>query len=252
MGLLYGPGSVGKSWIALELAVAVAGGPDISGAFGVPSHGVVVYLGDEDPEIVIRHRLHRLGEHLDLDERQEVAEHLTIQGFGGSPPDLLRDTTVLETAADGARLVILDTLRRFNGADENDSREVTVLLSGIEATAARTGAAVLLLHHISKAAQLNGATGAASAKGSAVLTDHPRWAAALSPMSANEASRFGVSENQRNFFVQFAITKCNSGPLPSPHWLKRGEGGVLRPADISELAAGPERRRARRRSSDAK
>jgi len=250
VGLLYGPGSVGKSWIALQLAVAVAGGPDISGAFGTTSPGPVVYLGDEDPEIVITHRLHLLGSHLDLAARQSVAEHLTIQGFGGTPPDLLRDLTILNAAADGSRLVVIDTLRRFHTGDENDTLEMMLLLSGAEGVAARTGSTVLLLHHVSKSSQLNGTTGASAAKGSAVLTDHPRFAASLSPMSTSEADRLNVPENQRGWYVQFGITKCNFGPLPAPRWLKRGEGGVLLPADISEPQAGSGRRKSRRRSSD--
>lgn len=250
VGILYGPGAAGKSWLALQLAVAVAGGPDISGAFGAVRPGPVVYLGDEDPEIVTKHRLHVLGAHLDLSARQAVADHLTIQGFGGSPPDLLRDLPVLSRTADGARLVIVDTLRRFHLAEENNSLEMMLLLSGIEAVAAQTGATVLFLHHVSKASQLNGTTAAAAAKGAAVLTDHPRWAASLSPMSKGDAGNLGVKEDQRGWYTKFAVTKPNYGPLPEPQWLKRGEGGVLLPGGISELPDGPGRRRNRRRNDD--
>ena len=63
VGALVSPGGAGKSMLALQLAMQIAGGPDLLevGAFPV---GSVIYLPAEDPPAAIHHRLHALGAHL--------------------------------------------------------------------------------------------------------------------------------------------------------------------------------------------
>jgi len=56
VGALVAQGGAGKSWLALEIAFAVAGGPDIL-QLGVPATGPVLYLPAEDPSLAIEHRL---------------------------------------------------------------------------------------------------------------------------------------------------------------------------------------------------
>jgi hypothetical protein len=87
VGALVSPGGAGKSMLALQLAMQIAGGPDLLevGAFPV---GSVIYLPAEDPPAAIHHRLHALGAHLTAEQRQAVADGLLIEPLIGRCPNI--------------------------------------------------------------------------------------------------------------------------------------------------------------------
>lgn len=122
VGALVSPGGAGKSMLALQLAAQIAGGPDLLGVGELPT-GPVIYLPAEDPPTAIHHRLHALGAHLSAEERQAVADGLLIQPLIGSLPNIMASNwfEALKRAAEGRRLMILDTLRRFHIEEENAS-----------------------------------------------------------------------------------------------------------------------------------
>ncbi len=100
--------------LALQLAAQIAGGPDLLEVGELPT-GPVIYLPAEDPPTAIHHRLHALGAHLSAEERQAVADGLLIQPLIGSLPNIMAPEWFdgLQRAAEGRRLMVLDTLRRF-------------------------------------------------------------------------------------------------------------------------------------------
>ena len=118
VGALVSPGGAGKSMLALQLAAQIAGGPDLLEVGELPT-GPVIYLPAEDPPTAIHHRLHALGAHLSAEERQAVADGLLIQPLIGSLPNIMAPEWFdgLKRAAEGRRLMVLDTLRRFHCDD---------------------------------------------------------------------------------------------------------------------------------------
>jgi hypothetical protein len=64
VGALVSPGGAGKSMLALQLAIQIAGGPDWL-ELGKLERGSVLYLPAEDPRPVLHHRLFALGGYLD-------------------------------------------------------------------------------------------------------------------------------------------------------------------------------------------
>jgi hypothetical protein len=147
--ILAGKPKSGKSWLALQLALAVAGGASLPGA-GAVAAGEVLYLALEDTEVRLRDRLGRmLG-----------------AGAGAAPTRLSLATTWRPPAEGGrddlvawlgthpqARLVVIDTLamlrgRRRGAAALDDSLAVEMMRS----LAARFGVAVLIVHHLRKRA----------------------------------------------------------------------------------------------------
>ncbi|MBJ7263750.1 MAG: AAA family ATPase, partial [Burkholderiaceae bacterium] len=122
VGALVSPGGTGKSMLILQLAAQVAGGPDLL-AVGELTKGSVIYLPAEDPPTAIHHRLHALGGHLTADERQAVADGLLIEPLIGKCPNInaLDWFDYLKGVAEGRRLMVLDTLRRFHIEEENAS-----------------------------------------------------------------------------------------------------------------------------------
>lgn len=123
VGALVSPGGAGKSMLALQLAAQIAGGPDLLEVGELPT-GPVIYLPAEDPPTAIHHRLHALGAHLSAEERQAVADGLLIQPLIGSLPNIMAPEWFdgLKRAAEGRRLMVLDTLRRFHIEERLESK----------------------------------------------------------------------------------------------------------------------------------
>lgn len=232
VGALVSPGGAGKSMLALQLAAQIAGGPDLLQVGEFPT-GPVIYLPAEDPPAAIHHRLHALGGHFTTEQRQDVADGLLIEPLIGRCPNImcLDWFDGLKRAAEGRRLMILDTLRRFHIEDENVSGPMAQVIGRMESIAADTGCSIVFLHHASKSAAMMGAGDQQQAsRGSSVLVDNIRWQSYLSGMTQNEAEEWGVDDGQRGYFVRYGVSKANYGaPFPE-RWFRRHEGGVLMPA----------------------
>ncbi len=218
--------------LALQLAAQIAGGPDLLEVGELPT-GPVIYLPAEDPPTAIHHRLHALGAHLSAEERQAVADGLLIQPLIGSLPNIMAPEWFdgLKRAAEGRRLMVLDTLRRFHIEEENASGPMAQVIGRMEAIAADTGCSIVFLHHASKGAAMMGAGDQQQAsRGSSVLVDNIRWQSYLSSMTSAEAEEWGVDDDQRRFFVRFGVSKANYGAPFADRWFRRHDGGVLKPA----------------------
>jgi hypothetical protein len=142
--VLVGRPKIGKSWVALGLALAVASGGPALGSIGVAA-GDVLYLALEDSPKRLQQRLSAVLS----DGRPPARLHLARTWPKGG---------VAEVAAwlDGhrrARLVIVDTLARFRpptrGHDRGFDQDYADL-EGLQQLAIRHQVAVLVLHHLRK------------------------------------------------------------------------------------------------------
>lgn len=250
VGGLVSPGGVGKStWaleVALEIACEVAGGQLIG--MDMPVGGDVVMLAAEDPAPALHHRIAAIAKHLPPDARDSIMQHFKIAACAGMGANLF-DSQWLAAIADvakTARLVIIDTLSRFHCLDENSGQDAKAIMAKLEMLATSTGASILYLHHVNKAAALGGmADLQQAARGSSVFVDNARWLSFVSGMSKEEAKGFGVADDMRHSYMRWNISKQNYGaPLPD-RWYRRGEGGVLLPTDLIAVkpAAGGKRGR---------
>lgn len=254
VGSIVAPGGAGKSMLALELGIGVACGHDLTGllrgADAPLSTGPVLYLAAEDPPLPLRHRLYALAQHLPAAARRSLIDGLRVASLHGARPDILADRWrqgIVEMAR-GARLVVIDTLRRFHPHDENDSGAMAELIGTLEHVASATGSAVIFIHHAAKAAALAGQGDQQQAsRGSSVLVDHVRWQLYLAAMAAKEAARLSVAPSARHTYVRVGVAKQNYGRAQAERWLLRVGGGVL----TSTLAPGRSAPGRRRRAGDA-
>jgi RecA-family ATPase len=241
VGALVAQGGAGKSWVALELAMAVAGGPDLL-EIGIEATGPVLYLPAEDPELALQHRLFAAAPQFDDAARDQLAEALEIVPLMGRSVDLMTSAwaSAVERMAEGKRLVVIDTLRRFHSGDENSAGDMAKLLGVMERLCASTGASMLFLHHTAKGAALNGAGDQQQAsRGSSVLVDNVRGGQFnLSGMTEAEARAHGIDPGERRQFVRLVQAKANFGaPIPDM-WFRRADGGILLPAGIERMDDG--------------
>lgn len=140
--ILAGSPKVGKSWLALWLAVAVAKGEPV---WGMPvKQGTTLYLCLEDSTLRIQNRL------LDITEDAPSTVHFCTEaallgrGLEGQLEGFL-------TEHPDTSLVIIDTLQMIRGTSydntyANDYRD----LSALKRIADAHGIAVLLIHHLRK------------------------------------------------------------------------------------------------------
>jgi hypothetical protein len=104
--------------------------------------------------------------------------------------------------------------------------------------AERTGAAVLLIHHVRKA----GGEGVEATRGAKALTDAARSAALLSPMASEDAQALSVPERERWRYVRLDDAKANLAPrAEGARWyrletVKLGNATDLYPAGDSVAA----------------
>src|SRR5215471_16207982 len=151
VGIVGGEPKCCKSFLALDIAVAVAGGLPCLRRFAVPNPGRVLLYAAEDAHPIVRRRLEGIaaaaGVSLrDLDIQVITAPTLRL--------DLAADRVSLQEAVARLlpRLLILDPFVRLHRIDENASGEVAPLLAFLREMQRRHGTAVLVVHHAKKGA----------------------------------------------------------------------------------------------------
>jgi len=139
LSILAAKPKVGKSTLARNLAYAVATGTPFLRR--EVSQGAVIYLALEE-------------------KRDEVKKHFRDMGASGDEPILIyADTAPLdalakvrvEVEAHAPKVIIIDTLFKFQRVkDQNSYAEVTAALEPLLSLARKSGAHVLLTHHMGK------------------------------------------------------------------------------------------------------
>jgi hypothetical protein len=151
VGIVGGEPKCCKSFLALDLAVAVAAGVPCLRRFAVPRAGRVLLFAAEDALHIVRRRLDGICEAAgvalaDLDIQVITAP--TVRLDVATDRDNLAETV----ARLKPRLLILDPFVRLHRIDENASGEVAPLLAYLRELQRRHGVAVLVVHHARKGA----------------------------------------------------------------------------------------------------
>jgi RecA-family ATPase len=158
------PGS-SKSWLAYDLAMAVARNRDWLGKRNcLPGPGGVLVLNFDNPTPECGRRFKRLG----LQDSDRVWFHST-HGLDESQALLLPQSAPLLLGLVhrlGISLVVCDSLREAHTADENSSADMRPIMQQLRALApVGKRAAVVVVHHTAK----GDSTGVLSARGSTVI-----------------------------------------------------------------------------------
>jgi len=149
VGIVGGEPKCCKSFLALDLAVAVASGAPCVRRFPVARAGRVLLFAAEDALHIVRQRLAGIAraaghELADLDIQVITAPSVRL--------DVERDRDALTETVDKLRprLLVLDPFVRLHRIDENISGEVAPLLAYLRELQRRYHVAVLLVHHARK------------------------------------------------------------------------------------------------------
>ena len=151
--IFAGEWASGKSILALDLALSVAGGFPWMGRVPINRTGSVVYLDEENNSRNIVRRLSRMARGRNLDP--EIAATLPIRYLTknaihlGTP----RGVSILRTEIEAHKpvLVVLDSLIRLHGQDENSNSDMARFFGeAIVPLAAQYEVAFVILDHMRK------------------------------------------------------------------------------------------------------
>jgi hypothetical protein len=226
LNLLVGREKLGKSILALGLALAIAKGEQSYAGLRTEP-GIVVYIDAENGLDETARRIRRLS------EMPVPPDHFQYQSVGDDPLKLDNDNAldVLAGVLDAYApdLIVLDSFRSLWTGDENSPREVARVLDPLRDFLRDRGVAGLLLHHANAQGNLRGSTGIpASVENLCVLERGQDGGRKIKQLP----SRFGEVLKRP---VRFRIVERGDGPL----------------APIDLVPLGTDRRELERRSPDA-
>ena len=160
VGLIAGQPGIGKTWLSLDLAYAVAAGEKWIQNFPCRKAKVLVILGEEDSNSLV--------ERLDLiyDGRgftYDQGDTLPVEFLVQQPVRILDDESLLDSQLEETvrdfqpGLVIIDPMRRVHGTDENDSGAMSALFAAFRQLAAipESTCAILVVHHLRKRSEFD-------------------------------------------------------------------------------------------------
>jgi hypothetical protein len=246
VGVLVAPGAAGKTTLLTQLACDIAAGAPVGGGVLTseslnPAGKRVVFFLAEESQAIMHHRIQaalegvqRMAAFQTASACETLAQRLTanlhlyplagagrlqcVDGDGSTTNEMQQ----MLAACEGARLVIIDPLRRFHAGEENDSAHMSAVVAAFEHVARKTDAAVILSHHANRSSVLNGGGGLATAgRGSSALTDGSRWQANLSGITDQMALRYRIADAERRLFVRLDIAKANYVAASEPTILRR-------------------------------
>lgn len=143
--LLLGEPGIGKSWLTMSLALAVAQGADNWLNHKLVKGGKVLYFDEENPEDLIFDRFRKLG--MSTTDATKI-RYINNQGIR---LDKMADELLEEALEWEPTLIVLDSLAAVHSADENSSSAMRSLYNdAIKPLARNTDAAIFLIHHVTK------------------------------------------------------------------------------------------------------
>jgi hypothetical protein len=250
--LVAAMGGLGKSYLALDLALQVAAGvagleqPRLIFGGRIDAQGTAVLITAEDGFDAIHRRLNRIDPTSRRLRHPQKLIVLPLPNAGGAQPLIGGEGRSLTssrffvsimdqiTRIDDLRLVAFDPLQAFVSADVNaDPAAAQFLWAAMSEVAAATGATTLLTHHMRKEGMIRIADGddaREAIRGTTALVDGARLVYALWKLDKDTASPI-CDQLEVPFepgrIVRGAVVKANDEADYSMHTYVRQESGLL-------------------------
>lgn len=233
VGMVAGPGGVGKSHLMTLISISVASGSPLFEKF-YPKKPGSVFLGmGENSMDDLRRFIWKSTLNLSLEEKKGVIKHLAPFSFhgqnaafieSGKPSPYywwLKEELTKNAPKDGWSLLIFDPASRLLGADaEKDNALATLFISLLEAlTEDLPGCpTVLFAHHVNKGAiNQKEQQNQSAARGASALTDGSRW-----------QLNFFKNEGEKNDTYCLNLVKTNFTGIIEPITLDKDQNGNLK------------------------
>lgn len=179
LAVMHGHPGCGKSFIAIDLAVHVAGGQNWNGR--TVEKGSVAYVAAEGWNginarcVAAAQQLGVVAIPLSM-----ISHSMDLQGGGDDPQRLIETVRKAEQEhGDATRLIIVDTLSQTFGDGKENSDDMARYVRNCQKIAQEVGCCVLVVHHRPKDAESKEPRGHSSLKAGAdtvmLIEDRPRY-----------------------------------------------------------------------------
>ncbi len=231
--LTVAPSGVGKSSLELVDCLSIATGRALLGdAYKANRPMRVLYWNGEDPAQEIERRLEAICHHYGITEEQIGGRFVYLSGRdvpikiavdeGGSvrlQKDVIRavEQTIVGLGIDAA---IFDPFVSSHGVNENDNAAMQLVASTWSSIAENTNSAIGLVHHVRKGAHGQFTHTVDDGRGGwRGVGGRTRSARVLNVMTETDASKFGVEQRRKYFWVDYGKS-THTAPQSSFHWFK--------------------------------
>lgn len=151
IGIIGGDGGVGKSWLGLLLGVSVSSGSKFLGEFGV-KQGKVLIIDEENALTLTYQRLQKLSKGLKLEAADLPLSFLNNEAIRLDSDDSYNALkSILQK--EKPSLIIVDSLVRVHGADENSAKEMERVFRRAKELTTLYNSTIIFLHHTRKLSQ---------------------------------------------------------------------------------------------------
>lgn len=150
--LISGPSKAGKSFLLMELAIAIAEGKNW---LGIPCReGKVLYVNMEIDAASCLRRFEKiyLSRGMDTGAHRENLKIWNLRGFTSKLSELV-PKLVWRAIGQEYSVIIIDPLYKVMMGDENSNSEMALMCNEFDKIATQTGASVIYAHHFSKGYQ---------------------------------------------------------------------------------------------------
>ncbi len=267
-GFLVSVPNAGKSFLTLQMVVAIATGRSFLGYAASAPMGAI-YLSLEDPQDVVHRRLKGIVEVLKAAGEWTVEDEANLRTnallltpdwgaeaiqldedrFAVTPttylpklmPTIMAAIQDLEEKGVAAGMFAIDTFAAASEGDENSAKDMKPILAATYQIAGKTGYSPLVCHHTAKGQ--SGARGQTKhtvdelmstdwVRGSSALLGSARFVLQLAPLRHDQAEKAQLDPDKarRGGYLVFGASKQSVGP--------KGEWRVLEQIDAGEPGAG--------------
>lgn len=223
-----GAGKLGKSTLLLRQLIYIAAGRTWE---GLPTaHGKAYYFSAEDEAERVWERCQAVinGEMFTdeefaafrrnfrlIDARGKNCYFVAATSAGVMPSNVTEE--IARIVGKDAVAVAVETLSRVLPLSENENNVMSTIVKACEIGAQLTGAAWILVHHVSKAGVRNNTPDGAAHRGGQALADNTR-----------SYVHFGPHDNDDSLLVLTHV-HCSYGPRSAPsYWRRLGDGRLVR------------------------
>jgi RecA-family ATPase len=257
MGIIFGPPGSGKGLLSIHMLIRLAAGQPIFDHWIPERRFRTMLISAEDNRQVLRHRLYDVVSAMSPDEIEE----LDFKAFAVKGDVALTEMDKTQAIIPTKRYVefrrlleehrpevlILDTLSRFIGGDENSNPLMTGACVLLEDLVDEFDCNIILIHHTNKNAgdivrrktELAETLTQSSLRGATALAGAVRWALMLNPVSTALASNLtgdkSIDQPDGNYVVA-KVVKKNAGPMEAHICLSKTLGQLTRILEIDGKA----------------
>ncbi len=152
IAMLHGQPRDGKTWAALEIAIALVRG---EAAFGLPAltavkAGAVLIIGNEDAEGAYVDRIAQMCRGRGIEPTTLVRLHFMVRVGASLDDPVWQARIIAEAKRLGVVLIIIDPLRSLTARTDQGPSEFQPVALYLRHLLSETGAAILIVHHDTK------------------------------------------------------------------------------------------------------